>query len=76
MNQPNASVQTKALVDNLSKALATKAELIEKLEEATATIKTIRAALQGVQIGQALEREVIAEREANEQKAADRSAEG
>lgn len=62
MNQ-TAAQQTHALTENLKTTLATKAELLEKLEATDATLKVIRAALQGVQIGQQLEREVIAERE-------------
>lgn len=62
MNQP-ASQQTQALVDNLSKALVAKAELLEKLEDTNVTLKVIRSALQGIQIGQQLEREVVAEKE-------------
>lgn len=47
---------------NLGRALARKAELQEQLEAVAAQIKAIRECMQGIQIGQELEREVIAER--------------
>jgi hypothetical protein len=47
---------------NLGRALAKKAELLEQLEQVTTQITTIRNCMHGVQIGQALQQEVDAEK--------------
>jgi Trm5-related predicted tRNA methylase len=57
-----AASQVQNLQLNLSRAMAKKAELLEQLEGVTAQIKAIRELMQGVTIGQQLEREVIAEK--------------
>jgi hypothetical protein len=57
-----AASQVQTLQLNLNRSLAKKAELLEQLEFVNAGIKSIRDNMNGVLIGQQLEREVIAEK--------------
>jgi Trm5-related predicted tRNA methylase len=57
-----AASQVQTLQLNFNRAMAKKAELLEQLEGVDAQIRAIRECMQGIQIGQQLEREVIAEK--------------
>jgi Trm5-related predicted tRNA methylase len=56
-----AASQVQNLQLNFSRIMARKAELLEQLEGVNAQIKSIRDAMHGIQIGQQLEKEVVAE---------------
>jgi DNA repair exonuclease SbcCD ATPase subunit len=70
--QITAAKKVTNLTQNLNASMAKRAELQEQLDGVNAAIKAIREALQGVQIGQALEQEIMLERAAK--LAADREA--
>lgn len=63
-----AAAHVQQMTITLGRSLAEKAELLEKLDVVNARIKAIREGIAGVQLGQQLEREVIAEREKAAQK--------
>jgi predicted nucleic acid-binding Zn-ribbon protein len=66
MNQQTAAQQTQALTSGVTQLLAKKAELSEQLDNINEQLRAMRNALQGVVLGQRLEREVIAEKAAQE----------
>jgi hypothetical protein len=66
MNQQTAAQQTQALTTGVTQLLAKKAELSEQLDNINEQLRAMRNALQGVVLGQRLEREVIAEKAAQE----------
>lgn len=72
MQQQSTAASVANLTKTLQRAMVRKVELLDELEQVNKTISGIREGLQGVQLGQKLEQEIMLERA--QKLAADREA--